>query len=92
MGLKINLFHFMSIGKSNEEIKEEFVLGNEEFSGINVMKWRNMKKKCGSPGYSEICYCATSGRQEYLLRSLLSKIAKYCLPTAVGLLRVVPQL
>ena len=49
LALKINPFHFMSIGKSNEEIKEETSFGNDEFSGNNVVKWWKLKKKCGSP-------------------------------------------
>ena len=36
----------MSIGKSNGEIKEQIVFFfNEKFGGIEVMKWRKLKKK-----------------------------------------------
>ena len=42
---KPTVIHFRSIRKSNEEIKEEIVFDNEEFWGINVMKWRKFKNK-----------------------------------------------
>ena len=39
----------MSIEKNMEEMEEEISFGNEEFWGNNVVKWRKLKKKCGSP-------------------------------------------